>query len=713
MSASAALRRLWRAGIQGNAPFPAVAFAPSGEWIVAGTQTGTGTGHSLGQLTVLDRHSGTVLRQIGDDWQIVDVAVSPDSRWLATSEFHNHPGGPDGPRVRVLDAETFAPRCQFTGTLDDRSSQLLGFTPDGGSVVAQLVAFGSPSARAYRFDVATGRELWRRELRLINQMAFSGDARTVAVAFADGIAILDTDSGAVVRQLGSLPEIRRIAHSPDNRRIVGGAADGTLHAFDAASGAPLWTVQRITEHDESVVRVAISADSRWVAAHRTVSIPDAHGVPGMLTVHDLDRGTLRFPPVELGFFGDLAYSPTLRHVAVNLPLGWPAPPAPANGISVIDARTGRPHVVSANGAGLLAFSPDGTTLATGGEPFIDLYDVGIEVSRLEITADPAALAMSDGGTPVVAVADDTPAVTVFAARTGVTLAKQPIPGAVTGVAFADGGQAVAVSSTTGVRLFSIIGDRFWTVEALGPVNALAAVGPAGASLAVAAGKSVRLLNSADGTGRWTAPSAHPQTVTRVAANADGTRIATACADHRTRVLDAAIGAELFAVAGDGAVRALAFAPTTTLLATGNDDGTVIVIDAVAGVERGRTRRLFGVSRLAFSVDATLLAVAWDDNTVAVLDLTAAGEPPAVRVIDCGAPISLLAVNPADRSVAVVTSGSSTVTVHDTASGLELARVLHPRPVRAMAFSRDGTLLATASDDHVVRITTSGLPPATP
>jgi hypothetical protein len=31
----------------------------------------------------------------------------------------------------------------------------------------------------------------------------------------------------------------------------------------------------------------------------------------------------------------------------------------------------------------------------------------------------------------------------------------------------------------------------------------------------------------------------------------------------------------------------------------------------------------------------------------------------------------------------------------------------------MAFSSDGALLATAADDRVVRVSTSGLPPATP
>ena len=65
MSATAAMRRLWHTGIQDRPPFPALTFAPSGERIVAGTQGGTGDGNSLGQLTVLDRTTGGVLRQIG------------------------------------------------------------------------------------------------------------------------------------------------------------------------------------------------------------------------------------------------------------------------------------------------------------------------------------------------------------------------------------------------------------------------------------------------------------------------------------------------------------------------------------------------------------------------------------------------------------------------------------------------------------------------
>jgi hypothetical protein len=53
---------------------------------------------------------------------------------------------------------------------------------------------------------------------------------------------------------------------------------------------------------------------------------------------------------------------------------------------------------------------------------------------------------------------------------GARLARKPIPGTIASMVFADGGQAVATGSSNGVRLFSIIGDRSWKVDAIGPVT---------------------------------------------------------------------------------------------------------------------------------------------------------------------------------------------------------------------------------------------------
>ena len=54
----------------------------------------------------------------------------------------------------------------------------------------------------------------------------------------------------------------------------------------------------------------------------------------------------------------------------------------------------------------------------------------------------------------------------------------------------------------------------------------------------------------------------------MATSRDGTWVATGCLDLFTRILDAATGGETFRCQHDGWVRALAFAPTGSILATG-------------------------------------------------------------------------------------------------------------------------------------------------
>jgi WD40 repeat protein len=335
----------------------------------------------------------------------------------------------------------------------------------------------------------------------------------------------------------------------------------------------------------------------------------------------------------------------------------------------------------------------------------------LAVSRCPVDASITAIEMSPGETPqpLVAVADTSSAVTVILALSGTRLARKPIPGTIAATAFADGGQSVAVGGSTGVRLFSLLADRSWKVDTIGPVNALAAVGLAGDWVATAAARTVRLLSSTDGHERWAAPVTLPQAVTRVASSTDGAWIGTGCADRTTRVLDATTGTQTFAVTADGKVRALAFQPGHRLLATANEDGSVVLIDVATATEHGRIERLFGCSHLAFVPGGMLLATAWDDNTVSIYDVTTPGPPPKLRELTVPAPVSGLVANPRDGTIATLVTGSTSVLVYDPGSGQEQIRILHPSPVQDVAISADGAFVATACDDDIVRVWPSSIP----
>ncbi|MGC5018385.1 hypothetical protein [Micromonospora sp. DT47] len=87
--------------------------------------------------------------------------------------------------------------------------------------------------------------------------------------------------------------------------------------------------------------------------------------------------------------------------------------------------------------------------------------------------------------------------------------------------------------------------------------------------------------------------------------------------------------------------------------------------------------------------------------------TTSGSPPVkLQELGYSLPVSELAFNPVDNSLAVATAAAS-IAVHDPRSGIELARILHPKPARSFAFSADGVLVATTSDDNIVRVWTTG------
>lgn len=379
--------------------------------------------------------------------------------------------------------------------------------------------------------------------------------------------VVEVDSGSERTRYAGRKRASQATFSPDGAWI---AAVGQIEpspppfpentariwVFDASTG-----VERLVRDLYQASTLAWSADSRSVAVRSVAVSEDGRWVTGLATsatvgVYEIERGMPRYPPTPIWGGSQLLYSPTLRHIVVNARYGPAAPGWVPYSLAVIDARTGRNDAdTGQSGVTQLAGARDGRWVVVGGEKgpngYIETYDLGIEVSRYSVGASLTEIAMSSAGPPLVAVADTSAAVTIILAENGTRLVRRPIPGVIASIAFADSDQAVVAGGSSGVRLSAVAGDRYWKVDTIGAVNALAAVGATGEWIASAAGRSLHLLSSADGHARWSAPNTHPQAVTRIAANLDGTWIATGCADRRTRILSAATGTEVLSVEGDG------------------------------------------------------------------------------------------------------------------------------------------------------------------
>ena len=280
-------------------------------------------------------------------------------------------------------------------------------------------------------------------------------------------------------------------------------------------------------------------------------------------------------------------------------------------------------MIQPSGAGLsVAFSPDGALVAVGGQNFVQLINA----------ADGRAIRVLQGHTS-----------------------------SVYGVAFSPDGSLLATASTDGTA-------RIWDL--------------------------------ATGATRTTLQG-HTSFVYGVAFSPDGSLLATASSDDTARIWDLATGAIRTTLQGHtNSVYGVAFSPDGSLLATASDDGTARIWDLTTGITRttvqGHTRLVHGV---AFSPDGTLLATASDDRTTRIWDLatsttrtTLQGHTARIRAVAFSPDGSLLATAGDDR----------TARIWDLATGPPILRG-HTDLIRAVAFSPDGSLLATASDDGTARI----------
>jgi WD40 repeat protein/serine/threonine protein kinase len=267
-----------------------------------------------------------------------------------------------------------------------------------------------------------------------------------------------------------------------------------------------------------------------------------------------------------------------------------------------------------------------------------------------------------------------------------------------------------------------------------------AYSPDGARLASASSdQTVKVWDAATGREMLTLKG-HTDGVESVAFSTDGRRIASAGWDKTAKVWDAATGQETLTLQGhtDG-VRSVAFSPDGKRLASTSNDATVKVWDAATGQV---TLTLKGhnaiVHSVAFSPDGTRLASASDDRTVRVWDAAtgqellrfngntsvvfspdgsrlAAGLEQTVKVWDAAtgqerltcsghtARVNGVAFSP-DGSWLASAGSDNTVKVWDVATGRELFTLKgHTRWVNCVVFSPDGSRLASASYDHTVRV----------
>jgi RNA polymerase sigma factor (sigma-70 family) len=356
----------------------AVAFSPDGKQLVSGGIDQT--------VRLWDVAAGKEVRRLGEHkGGVLGVAFTPDGKRVLTggfeepirlwdaatgeevrqfpkrSEFaHRMAFAPGGKTIAVSHWGNYAPRfwdvasgCEVVSA-DGPESEVTGivFSRDGRTVTT---AGHDDMIRQWETD--TGRELcrWENVPDLLNCLASSLDGQIVAGGDASGtICLWQADTGQELRRLkGPKGWVLGLALAPDGKALASANNDGTARLWDIATGTEL---RCFTGHQQYAYGVAFSPDGKTLAT----------------TGHDQ---TVRLWRVDTGEELRRLKTPHLQNNAVTIsPDGRLLLVASVGErpIQVWELATGRelpPFTLPRYQQRIfsLAFSPDGRTLAAGGE----------------------------------------------------------------------------------------------------------------------------------------------------------------------------------------------------------------------------------------------------------------------------------------------------------------------------------------------------------
>lgn len=196
---------------------------------------------------------------------------------------------------------------------------------------------------------------------------------------------------------------------------------------------------------------------------------------------------------------------------------------------------------------------------------------------------------------------------------------------------------------------------------------------------------------------------HTGRINSVAFSPDGKRLASVSDDGHLKVWDLATQRELIDVQGAMPNRNVVrfTADGGTVVALGSDR-EVLVVDVAAGKPRDSIKLADmngGAASLDVSPDGKRLAVV-GRGTLRLFDLTT-GEAKGAYDVHPGYDVAGVAFSPDGSTIATVSSDNS-ATLIEASSGKVLQSLSTVAHGLAVAFSRDGKNLYTYSDDHVLR-----------
>jgi RNA polymerase sigma factor (sigma-70 family) len=308
--------------------------------------------------TLWDVTTGKFRHDFGHTYMIDSVHFSPDGRRLVSGASYTDKV------IRIWGALTGEEIAQLRGHTS--GIEVIAYAPDG-----KLIASASQDGSVRLWDAATSREVRRLEAKdgMVYAMAFAPDGKTLATGGRrKAVHLWDVATGRELRSFnnpGGL--ILRLAYSPDGKMLATrGVSEKEVRLWDVARGEE---VRRLAGPPAGVPCLEFSPDGRLLAAG---SDGGAVHLWDVLTGEERCSFAVPLQPGEVKRVFSVAFAPDGRGLAVGYGEGDCL-------VRVWELSSGQERARFAghrNGIGSLAFSPDGTLLASGGtDRIITVWDV--------------------------------------------------------------------------------------------------------------------------------------------------------------------------------------------------------------------------------------------------------------------------------------------------------------------------------------------------
>ena len=526
-------------------------------------------------------------------------------------------------------------------------------------------------------------------------LALSPDGKKLAVLVGGrGLLLLDALSGKEIGKIEPEGVPKLLAWSPDGALLAGGTGQ-IIYVWSATSGEP----QMRLDAGAQVSDLAFSSDNARLAAAAGSAARIYETVEWKLLAH-LEG--------HVGAVNAVAFSQDMKLLVTAGEDGtirsWS--PLPARPGARVDQRFVRGQGHSSITRAF--FVPGGHTIAVAGvDMTVRFFDADSVALLRRINGDSPFITMAGSAEGLYAALSQDSRVLLVDAATQTSVARLDVDDAASSVALSNDGSTVAIANRDGkLRAWKIsVGARvlsFPAPKGFGTATALA-LAPSGKRAAIAdTGGHILLLDVS--TGKLERTLELPQGAVSALAWSPGAGkwLAAVGAEEAVSLFDVAGGARTSLEGHQGPVNAAAFSPEGKLLATGGSDGTVHLWDAATSAPRATLNASDKpVNSIAFSTDGKLLAAAGDDRIIHIFDVASRRQKRQIS----GAPDAILSVAFSPHATIVASSGKDQAVRTWRVSNGEARSAWngHGGHVRAVAFAPDGETLASASIDGTIRL----------